>query len=327
MCSTGREHVEVSRYAIGLGSNLGDRLQHLVAACDELTERLGGLDVSPIYETEPMGGPDQDPFLNAVAVVETDLAPLQVLDVCQEVERQRGREREVVWGPRTLDLDIITSDGPPVSIDRLTIPHPRAAKREFVVRPLADVWPDARVAERRDAASVLETLPDQGVDRLAYDWLPPVSRWKSHALLAAQIGLFLTVAVALAYDGTLPQGEVAITRGLGAVIAFFGVALAFVASRRLGRALAAGPIPKPDAELVVSGPYRLARHPIYGGVSLFMMGTALVLDSIVGFIVAALLVPFFLMKATYEEKQLRLRYPGYLAYRQRVPRWLIPFVV
>lgn len=317
----------MARYAIGLGSNQGDRLEHLIAASAELTERLGFVQVSPLYESEPVGGPVQDPFLNAVAVVETDAEPLAVLDVCQTIELQQGRERKVRWGPRTLDLDIIASNGSPVSTDRLTIPHPRATEREFVLRPLTDVWPGAPVGERLAAREALDTLPDQGVDRLAKEWIPPVSRWKSHAFLAVQFVLFLTVAIALAYDGSLPEGEVGFARALGAVVAFIGVILAFIASRRLGPALAAPPIPRKGAELVTSGPYRLVRHPIYGGISLFMLGTALVVESALGLAGAVLLVAFFMVKARYEEKHLRMRYPGYLAYRQTVPRWLIPFVV
>jgi 2-amino-4-hydroxy-6-hydroxymethyldihydropteridine diphosphokinase len=317
----------VTRYAIGLGSNLGDRLQHLIAATRELTELLGALEVSPLYETAPVDGPAQDPFLNAVATVDTEAGPLAVLDVCQTIELQHGRERKVRWGPRTLDLDIVASDGTRVSTDRLTIPHPRVTEREFVLRPLADVWPKAPVDDGLTAQEALDALPDQGVDRLEKDWIPPVSRWKSHAFLGAQFLLFLGVALALAYDGTLPEGEVSFSRMLGAAVAFVGLILAFVASRRLGPALAAPPIPRPGAELVTTGPYRLARHPIYGGIILFMMGTALVVDSVAGFVVAALLVPFFMVKARYEEKHLRMRYPGYLAYRQTVPRWLIPFVV
>lgn len=317
----------MTRYAIGLGSNLGDRLHHLIAACGELSQRLGGLEVSPLYETEPVGGPEQDPFLNAAAVVDSDLDPLHVLDICQEVESIHGRERGVRWGPRTLDVDLIASDGPALSSERLTIPHLRASEREFVLRPLVDVWPEAPVGEGLTAAAALDVVPDQGVDRLASEWLPPVSRWKSHTFLAAQFGLFLAVAVALAYDGTLPDGAVGFTRVIGAAVAFVGVVLAFVASRRLGPALAAPPIPRPGGELVTSGPYRLARHPIYGGITMFMVGTALIVDSPVGLAVSALLLPFFMLKARYEEKQLRMRYAGYLAYRQTVPRWLIPFVV
>lgn len=306
---------------------MGDRLEHLIEASGELNKRLGVLEVSPLYETEPVGGPLQDPFLNAVVIVDTDAEPLAVLDACQTIELRQGRERKVRWGPRTLDLDIIASEGSQVSTDRLIIPHPRATEREFVLRPLTDVWPEAPVGEGLTAREALDALSHQGVDRLAKDWITPVSAWKSHAFLAAQFVLFLAVAIALAYDGSLPEGEVSFSRVLGAAVAFVGLILAFVASRRLGPALTAPPIPRRDAELVTSGPFRLVRHPIYGGIILFMLGTALFVESLLGLAAAVLLVPFFLVKARYEEKHLRMRYPGYLAYRQTVPRWLIPFLV
>lgn len=315
----------MSRYAIGLGSNLGDRLQHLVDAHDELAARFEIVAVSSIYETAPVGGPDQDPFLNAVVVVATDQAPLEVLDLCQEIESRQGRERKVRWGPRTLDLDIVAASEPHRD-DRLSIPHPRAAEREFVLRPLREVWPEASVEEGATAAEALSGIDDQGVDRLATDWIPPISRWKGWALVAGQFVVVLAIAVALAYDGTLPEGEGAITRAAGAALAFVGMIFAFVASRRIGLPTAS-PLPRPESHLVVSGPYRYARHPIYGGLTLFMMGTALVLDSLVGFAVAATLIPYFLLKASYEERHLRMHFSGYRAYKETVPRWLIPFVI
>jgi 2-amino-4-hydroxy-6-hydroxymethyldihydropteridine diphosphokinase len=317
----------VSRFAIGLGSNLGDRLEHLFTATREIEKRLGRLLVSPVYETEPVGGPDQDPFLNAVATVETVLDPIEVLDVCQDIELMLGRRRKERWGPRTLDLDIVTSDGPPVAVERLTIPHPRAAEREFVLRPLADVWPDAPVGPDRTASSALESIPTQGVDRLATDWMPPVSRWRPQALLAAQFLLIMGVAVSVVYDGEAPDGDRVIVSIIGALVALIGVVTVAVASRQLGPAITATPIPKPGAQLVTSGLYRFARHPIYGGLSLLMIGAALVFGSRAGLVIAALLPPFFIMKASYEERQLRLRYAGYFAYRKRVTKWLIPFVV
>lgn len=315
----------MTRYAIGLGSNLGDRLQHLVDAHAALGKHFEVTAVSPIYETSPVGGPDQDPFLNAVILIETGRPAPEVLDVCQDIEGRHGRQRKVRWGPRTLDLDIVAADTAHRD-DRLTIPHPRAAEREFVLRPLSDVWPEAPVGDGLIAAHALGRLEDQGVDRLAGDWIPPVSRRKAGVLLAGQFALILVIAVALAYDGTLPEGEVTVIRVVGAVLAFIGGILAFIASRRLGVATAS-PIPRPEAELVMTGPYRFARHPIYGGLSLFMMGTSLVLDSLVGFAVAALLIPYFLLKASYEERHLRMRFSGYLLYKQTVHRWLIPFVV
>jgi 2-amino-4-hydroxy-6-hydroxymethyldihydropteridine diphosphokinase len=315
----------VTRFAIGLGSNLGDRLDHLAGACRQLEERFEIVAVSPLYESEPVGGPEQDPFLNAVALVDTEESPLDVLATLQEVERGHGRQREVRWGPRTLDLDLITSDGPPHSDDRLTLPHPRAIAREFVLRPLADVWPKAPLDDL-DAATAADRLEPQGVDRLARDWVPPVSHLKAHLLLAGQLGIILAVALAFAVDGTLPGGEVTVIRALGGAVAFVGLMLAFISSRRLGRSMTASPIPRAGAELIIGGPYRFARHPIYGGLCLFMMGTALFLDSLLGFVAAATLIPYFMLKARFEERQLRIRFAGYLAYRETVHRWLIPFV-
>lgn len=110
------------------------------------------------------------------------------------------------------------------------------------------------------------------------------------------------------------------------LLAVVGGGLAFVASRRLGPALTAAPEPVPDAELVETGPYAWARHPIYGGVILFSLGTALILDSLAGVGLALGLVPFFYLKSAYEERRLRMAYAGYIGYQRRVSRRLIPFV-
>lgn len=317
----------MTRYAIGLGSNVGDRQEHLVAAVSALSEHFGEPTVSPVYETEPVGGPEQDPFLNAVVVVDVDRDVLEVLDVCQEIENARGRMRNERWGPRTLDLDILVSDGPPHLGERLTIPHPRASEREFVLRPLCDVWPEAEVASGLTATEALDRVDDQGVHYLTDDWVPPVSHWRANALLAGQFAILVGVALGMAYDGTLPEGDVNSGRILGGVVAFVGIIMAFVASRRLRGSMTASPMPRSDAELVIAGPYGFARHPIYGGLSLFLMGTALVLNSLVGFLLAAALIPYFIFKASYEERQLRLKFAGYLLYKQTVHRWLIPFVI
>lgn len=274
----------------------------------------------------PVGGPEQDPFLNAVVVVESDLEAAQVLEICQEIEHDQGRERQQRWGPRTLDLDIVTSNGPEHDDDQLTIPHPRAAEREFVLRPLCDVWPDAPLGEGTTALSALERVGDQGVDYLSNDWIPPVSRWKANALLAGQAVIFAATAFAFVADGTLPEDWSPI-RGAGVVLALVGVGLAFDAARRLGHSITASPIPRSGAQLVVAGPFRYARHPIYGGVCLFLVGTALTLWSGVGLAMSATLVPYFLFKARYEERQLRMRFAGYLEYTRRVRKRLIPLVV
>lgn len=315
----------MTRYAIGLGSNLGDRLSHLIGGYEEIEGE--NKTVSSLYETEAVGGPEQDPFLNAVLVVDSERGPVEMLDHLQEIEQRHGRERKVRWGPRTLDLDLVAADTGSLATGRLTVPHPRAAEREFVLRPLADVWPDAPVGDGMTAEEALRDVADQGVDWLTRDWVPPVSEWRAPALVAGQFVLFLAVAAAIAYDGTLPEGQVTVLRVLGAVLAFAGLIVAFVSSRRLGPAMTASPIPKEGGSLIIAGPYRFARHPIYGGVTLTLLGTAVFLDSLVGSIFAALLIPYFWMKSSYEERQLRIRFAGYRAYQQVVHRRLIPFVI
>jgi 2-amino-4-hydroxy-6-hydroxymethyldihydropteridine diphosphokinase len=317
----------VTRFAVGLGSNEGDRLRILREAIGSIEERYGKVLVSSIYETEPVAGPEQGPYLNAVVTFETDESPEQLLTFLQRVEADHGRKRTIRWGPRTLDLDIITYDGPWVSEHDLILPHPRADDREFVLRPLVEIWPQAVVARGVRAEDALESIDSQGVDLLARSWYPRTPGWVPSALVTGQFIIFLVTAVALAFDGTLPEGNVTVLRVVGAALAMGGMILAFIASRRLGPAMTPSPVPKENGSLVIAGPYRYARHPIYGGVSLVLMGTALFLDSIAGFAVAALLLPYFWIKSTYEERQLRMRYAGYRTYRQVVHRRLIPFLL
>lgn len=314
----------MARYAIGLGSNLGDRLGHLIDACRSIEERLGLVDVSSMYETEPIGGPEQDPFLNAVAVVETELKPEQVLEVLQGIETDQGRERTVHWGPRTLDLDIVA--GPPSATERLAIPHPRAAEREFVLRPLADVWPDALVGDGLVASAALASVGKQGVDHLASDWRPPVSRARANSFVVIQMVLLALTAVAIVAGGGWPpaNGFLAVVGGL---LALCGLGLALWASRALGTALTPSPLPRPESDLVTAGPYGFARHPIYGGLVLLAIGSALVTNSLVALAPALLLVLLFLAKSHYEEGHLRMRHPGYRSYMETVPRRLIPFIL
>lgn len=160
----------MNRYAIGLGSNLGDRLGYLRGAVSELSRLGREVEVSSLYETAPVGGPDQGAFLNAVVTLTYDGTPSELLRELQRIEGSAKRERKEHWGPRTLDLDIITYDGAPIRTDGLTVPHPRASEREFVLRPLADVWPDASVgAESTHVA--LESVEDQGVVLVSSEWL------------------------------------------------------------------------------------------------------------------------------------------------------------
>ena len=103
--------------------------------------------MSPVYETAPVGGPEQDNFLNLVVQLDTELTPTQLLGVCHRIESSAERVRDVRWGPRTLDIDIIWMDGVTMDDERLTIPHPRWKERRFVLAPLRDLAPDL-VSER-----------------------------------------------------------------------------------------------------------------------------------------------------------------------------------
>lgn len=134
------------RAVLGLGSNVGDRLELLQGALDTLDD-APGIDVvavSPAYDSVPVGGPpDQPLYLNAVALVDTMLPARALLERCRAVEDAYGRVRAGRWGPRTLDIDIITYDGEISDDAVLTLPHPRAANRAFVLAPWAAVDPAA----------------------------------------------------------------------------------------------------------------------------------------------------------------------------------------
>jgi len=129
---------------IGLGSNLGDKEAALRRALRELGARDGVLvvRVSGFIETEPVGGPPQDKFLNAAAELSTVLAPEELLLVLHEVEDLCGRERTVRWGPRTLDLDLLLYEDRIVGKGRLKLPHPLMRRRRFVLEPLNEIAPD-----------------------------------------------------------------------------------------------------------------------------------------------------------------------------------------
>ena len=138
------------RAFLGLGSNLGDRRQLLRDAIGSLD---GVVAVSPVYETEPVGGPGgQGAFLNLVVEIDTELTPRQLLGVCHRLETAAARVRDVRWGPRTLDVDILWIDGVELDEPDLQVPHPRMWRRRFVLAPMADLAPDLVPAERLEQA-------------------------------------------------------------------------------------------------------------------------------------------------------------------------------
>ena len=142
---------EVFRKAtLGLGGNIGDPVQAMAEALRALDARPDSrvLAVSRLYRTPPWGKTDQDWFFNACALVETTLAPEALLDTCLDIERVMKRERKERWGPRTIDIDVLTFEGVEQSGGRLELPHPRMTARGFVLMPLADVAPTLEVAGR-----------------------------------------------------------------------------------------------------------------------------------------------------------------------------------
>ena len=132
----------MTRVAVALGSNLGDRARHLHDAVAALTASIHNLRVSSFYETEPVGVGEQPLFLNAVVVGETDLAARALLDELLEIERRFGRERPYPGAARTLDLDLILYGDRVIEDAGLTVPHPRFRERAFVLRPLAEIAAD-----------------------------------------------------------------------------------------------------------------------------------------------------------------------------------------
>ena len=149
---------------LSLGANLGDRAAHLAAAREMLNREFAVVGVSPIYETSPVGVADQPAFLNQVLVVASNDADA-LLAAAHRVEEARGRLRRRRWGPRTLDVDVVSVDGLCSESPRLTLPHPRAHERAFVLLPWLDVDPDAEVPGRGTAAALLRDLDATGVRR------------------------------------------------------------------------------------------------------------------------------------------------------------------
>lgn len=128
---------------LSLGSNLGDRGYYLEEACLRLiaNPEVKIQTKSSIYETKPWGKEDQGDFWNMVLEIETSLPPLRLLEHCQEVESSLGRERLIHWGPRTIDIDILSYDNRVWEDDQLILPHPRMEEREFVLAPLREIAP------------------------------------------------------------------------------------------------------------------------------------------------------------------------------------------
>jgi 2-amino-4-hydroxy-6-hydroxymethyldihydropteridine diphosphokinase len=153
------------RAFLGLGSNLGDREALLRRAVEQIPDLVA---VSPLYETDPVGGPEQGAFLNLVVELDTDRTPRQLLELCQQLEADARRVRLERWGPRTLDADVLLVGDLDVDEPDLVVPHPRMWERRFVLAPLADLAPELVPPDvlERSVGAVRRTpitLPDPAV--------------------------------------------------------------------------------------------------------------------------------------------------------------------
>ncbi len=144
------------RAFLALGSNLGDRLANLQRAVDLLGHRPGLAIVksSRVFQTEPVGGPPQPDYLNVVVEGRTTRSPRDLLDACLAVEQEMGRERRERWGPRVIDIDVLTYGGEEVNEPGLHVPHPRMHERGFVLIPLLELDGDPPLPGRRSIGSL-----------------------------------------------------------------------------------------------------------------------------------------------------------------------------
>lgn len=149
---------------LSLGSNLGDRVAHLAAARAILAAEFPVVAVSSIYETAPVGVTDQPAFLNQVMVLESD-DPEALLAAAHRAESARGRLRSLRWGPRTLDVDVVTVDARRSADPYLTLPHPRAHERAFVLVPWLEVDPAAELSGHGSVRTLLRDLDGSVVRR------------------------------------------------------------------------------------------------------------------------------------------------------------------
>jgi 2-amino-4-hydroxy-6-hydroxymethyldihydropteridine diphosphokinase len=154
------------RAVVALGGNLGNRLDTLQGALDALEDTPGVRvkAVSPVYETEPVGGPEGQPaYFNAVALIATTLPPAALLERVNAVEDAYGRTREHRWGARTIDLDLIAYEGRTATDPNLTLPHPRAHERAFVLAPWLEVDAAAELPEHGPVKDLLAALGTSGI--------------------------------------------------------------------------------------------------------------------------------------------------------------------
>lgn len=154
---------------LSLGANLGDRKAMLEAALRglEASGQVRVVKASSVYETEPIGYVGQPWFYNLAAEIETDLDPDSLLTLTKQVERELNRTREIHWGPRTIDIDILLYDDLVTNGNRLTLPHPEMVGRRFVLEPLVEIAPDLKLPDGRRIADLLPSVSAQEVRKVA----------------------------------------------------------------------------------------------------------------------------------------------------------------
>ena len=142
---------------ISLGANIGDAIANLDLAVGLLREATEVITVSSYSQTKPVGGPEQPDYLNAVAIIESELPAKDLLAVLNGIETAMGRTREIHWGPRVIDLDLIQYGGLLVNDEKLTLPHPRAHERRFVLAPWFEIEPEAVLLTHGRISDLLKT--------------------------------------------------------------------------------------------------------------------------------------------------------------------------
>jgi len=161
---------------VGLGANLGDPIGQLRKAVQLCALRFSNLRLAPLYRTQPVGPEPQPDFYNSVLQATTTLSPEQTFEALQAVERTLGRVRQLRWGPRLIDLDLLVYGDRTVQTPKLVVPHPELHRRRFVLVPLADLAPQLPIAgQNRDVRALLADLAASHGDvvQVAKDWLSP----------------------------------------------------------------------------------------------------------------------------------------------------------
>jgi 2-amino-4-hydroxy-6-hydroxymethyldihydropteridine diphosphokinase len=144
---------------VALGANLEEPRKAIELAIELLKQAADVIAISSLYETEPVGGPEQDNYINAVLILESELPAAELLSLLHGIEKSMGRVRDVRWGPRVIDLDLIQYGTLLSESEELTLPHPRAHERRFVLEPWHEIEPDAILLTQGRIDQLLEQLP------------------------------------------------------------------------------------------------------------------------------------------------------------------------